>query len=196
MSIPILETDRIVVRPLTLDDLDACHALYRDIGWVDTEASEKANLEQRLGWLKWTIASYEQLAQLMMPPYGERAVVDKASGQLVGNVGLVPLLQPFGQLPSFGAQRGCRHTPEVGLFWAVAPKHQRQGFATAAGRALIDFAFEHLRLNRIIAGTERDNKASMSVMKKLGMRIEENPFETPEWFQVLGILQCESGGSR
>ena len=54
---------------------------------------------------------------------------------------------------------------------------------------MIDYAFETLRLGRILAGTEYDNMASIGVMRRLGMRIERNPYPVPEWFQIHGVLE-------
>jgi len=76
----------------------------------------------------------------------------------------------------------------MGLFWAIDPEHQRHGYAAEAAQALIDFAFQQLRVKRLIATTEHDNAASIGVMRKLGMRVEKNPFPDPPWLQVVGIL--------
>ena len=50
-----------------------------------------------------------------------------------------------------------------------------------------------LRLKRVVAMTTYDNRASIGVMEKLGMRIERNPFPDPEWAQVTGILEAPGG---
>ena len=187
--LPVLETQRLVVRPLVIDDLDACHRLFLDIGWSDPNLSDGDNLKRRRSWIEWTIRNYEELARLLQPPYGDRAVVLK-DGRFAGLVGYVPLLKPFGQLRCFGGVERAPFSAEVGLFWAMSPTVQRQGFATEAARALIDYAFRTLRLGRIMAGTEYDNAASIAVMRRLGMRIERNPFPEPEWFQIHGILEA------
>jgi GNAT superfamily N-acetyltransferase len=81
-----------------------------------------------------------------------------------------------------------RCSTEFGLFYAISPTHRRRGYATEAARALIDYAFEHLKLKRIIAETDYDNIASIGVMKKLGMRIEKNPLPEPAWLQIVSVL--------
>jgi RimJ/RimL family protein N-acetyltransferase len=192
MHLPTLETQRLRIRPLQLSDLNDCHKLYLDIDWANKEVSAEENLRQRREWLEWTVRNYEQLALLYQPPYGDRAIVHRESGRFVGLVGLVPLLAPFGQLPSLGGVQGARFSAEVGLFWALSPSEQRQGHATEAARALVDHAFGTLKLGRILAGTERTNTASIKVMRRLGMRIEENPYPEPPWFQVTGILESGS----
>jgi RimJ/RimL family protein N-acetyltransferase len=190
MHLPTLETKRLRIRPLRMEDLNDCHRLYVDIDWADKAVSEEENLKRRREWLEWTVRNYEQLALLYQPPYGERAIEHKESGRFVGLVGLVPLLAPFGQLPSFGGVEGARFSAEVGLFWALTPARQRQGYATEAARALVDHAFDTLKLGRVLAGTQRDNRASIAVMRRLGMRIEDNPYPEPPWFEVTGILEA------
>ena len=81
-------------------------------------------------------------------------------------------------------------TPEVGLFWAIDPPRQRQGYATEAARAMIDYAFDTLRLWRILATTEYDNHASQAVMLKAGMTLTRNPRPDPPWMQVVGVAQA------
>ena len=73
-----------------------------------------------------------------------------------------------------------------------SPAHQRQGYATEAAQAMCDYAFQELKLKRIIAITSYDNAASIGVMRKLGMRIGRNPFPDPPWLQVVGIRENPS----
>ena len=177
-----------VIRPVEMNDLEACHQLYMDIGWEDKDLTEAQNREARRRWIEWSVLNEKQLALLKQPPYGDRAVTLK-DGRFVGLVGLVPLLAPFRQLPSLGKMPNARYSPEVGLFWAISPSEQRKGLATKAAGALIEFALGTLKLSRIMAGTDRTNIASIGVMRRLGMHIEENPFSDPPWFQVVGSLE-------
>ena len=116
-SMPVLETERLIIRPLEPGDLDTIHSIL-DVELADADfGSESAKaLDGRREWLTWTILSYEQLARLHQPPYGERAVSLKSSGELIGAVGYVPCLTVFGQLPSFGGQRDGLATTEFGLY--------------------------------------------------------------------------------
>jgi RimJ/RimL family protein N-acetyltransferase len=178
VRIPPLRTPRLTVRELEAGDLAA------------VEEVEGGGRER---WLRWTELAYEQLAELRQPPYGERGIVLNDSGRLVGLVGLVPSLGPFGQLPSWPG-RGGRFVPEVGLYWSVAPAFRRRGIAAEAAATLIEHAFAELGLARVVATTERRNVASIGVMRRLGMRVEENPEPEPAWFQVVGILEHDRQG--
>jgi RimJ/RimL family protein N-acetyltransferase len=191
-AMPPLETGRLLIRPFQLGDLDAIHQIL-DVELSDTGSSSSQSFAARRQWLDWTILSYTQLAQLYQPPYGDRAVVAQENGELVGAVGFVPVLAPFGQLTGFQRRLGALPTPayipDFGLFYAIRPDCQRRGYAAEAASALILYAFEHLHLAHIVATTTRDNLASIGVMRKLGMRIETNPLPDPPWFQVIGILE-------
>ena len=184
-AMPVLETERLLVRPYQPADLEACHQL------LDVEAWQTGrSIAQRETWLRWTILSYEMLADLRQPPSGDRAVVLKATAEFVGSVGLVPSYGPFDRLPSFGGHaQADRFRPEIGLYWATRTAHLNQGYASEAAGALVEYAFGSLNLARIIATTDYENNASQAVMRKLGMSIERNPRAEPPWFQVVGVLQ-------
>ncbi len=190
MQVPELHTPRLLIRPLVMADLPAIHRVlhraFREAGNPDDVQA----LAERRSWLEWTILSYEWHARLHQPPYGERGVVLRSSGELIGAVGYVPSFDAFGQIPALstdGTAPGVM-TPEIGLFWAVEPEQQGQGYATEAAGAMIAYAFEHLRVRRVVATTEHSNLASQAVMRKLGMTLVRNPLPDPPWLQIVGVL--------
>lgn len=194
LPVPPLETERLLIRPFVLNDLDAVHQLLdRDLMHTDFGSEGATTREARQQWLEWTILSYEEFAMLNQPPYGDRAIVLKQTQQFIGACGFVPSFAPFGLLPSWRSANHDRsdhyHIPAVGLFYALSPAYQRQGYATEAAQALIDYAFRHLHLQQIVATTTYENAASIGVMRNVGMRIEKNPYPDPPWFQVAGILE-------
>ena len=186
----ILETSRLIIRAFQADDLHAIHRIL-DLTFGDgSKISNEAALNERQSWLDWSRLSAEWLPKMFQPPYGDRAVVLKSTGEVIGAVGLVPCFDVFEQIPglSRGGPPSTDRVTEMGLFWAIDPDQQRQGYATEAAQALIDFAFQQLRVKRLIATTEYDNAASMGVMRKLGMTLARNPLPDPPWLQVVGIL--------
>jgi RimJ/RimL family protein N-acetyltransferase len=189
---PVLETARLTIRPLAHDDLADCHALFKAIGWFDATMPEAEIFERRRSWLWWSVDNTRELARLHQPPLGERAVIDRASGRFVGLVGFVPSMCALGQLPSFGAVRGAPQSAELGMFWAVVPARHRTGVASEAAAAMLAYAFDHWRLDRVVATTENDNIASQAVMRRIGMRVEQNPYPEPHYFQTLGWMDAEA----
>lgn len=56
-------------------------------------------------------------------------------------------------------------------YWLVMP-YWNAGHMTEAARALVEYGFDKLHLNRIEAGHYRTNPASGRVMQKIGMQYE------------------------
>ena len=193
-GMPTLETTRLIIRPFVIEDLIDAHRLFDiDLNTDDLHAEKMDTMKERAEWLEWSVLNYAQLAKLYQPPYGDRAIMMKKTGKLIGSGGYVPCLMPFEQVPNFSyynaSGKGGHATPEFGLFYAISPSHQRQGYASEAAQALVDYAFQHLDLKRVIATTDFDNHASMGVMRKLGMRVEKNPLKEPPWLQVVGVVE-------
>lgn len=179
MRMPALETERLVVRQFTPEDLGDLHRMLDGELAPTAPGASALTLAERESWLRWTVAGYEENAKLLNPPYGDRAVTLKRGGELVGACGLVPAFGPFGLLPSLGGD-SCdpaapRNRPEVGLYYSIAPAHQGRGYATEAARALIEFALDVMGAERVVATTTRDNRASIRVMLRAGMLVDENP---------------------
>jgi [ribosomal protein S5]-alanine N-acetyltransferase len=193
MQMPILESARLLIRPFALDDLDALYQIL-DVELRDAELGSEGAMayDERRRWLEWSVLNYEELAKMYQPPYGDRAVVLKEGGTLIGACGYVPCLAPFDQIPSLqssGRQPTQLYSPEFGLYYAFSPRYQRQGYASEAAAALVGYAFDVLKLKRIIATTTHDNVGSIGVMRRLGMRVERNPLSEPPWLHVVGVLE-------
>jgi RimJ/RimL family protein N-acetyltransferase len=187
----IIETDRLVIRPFSMDDLVPIHRILDQVFGDGNRIDDKAALAEQRSWLQWQMLNLEWLPKLHQPPFGDRAIVLKADGELIGSVGYVPCLDAFGQIPGLGGSSSSSgyNTTEFGLFWVIAPSHQRQGYATEAAQAMVEHAFKHLRLRRVVATTEYGNTASIGVMRKLGMTVMHNPLPDPPWLQVVGVLE-------
>lgn len=76
MRVPTLETERLLIRPFALNDLDVIQQIL-DVELARAEFGTEGakSLSERTQWLQWTILNYEELAKLYQPPYGDRAVV-------------------------------------------------------------------------------------------------------------------------
>jgi len=199
MHMPPIETGRLLIRPFVPTDLDAIHQI------LDVESGDNGGdavqlmqaKQERQQWLAWSVLNYSALANLYQPPYGDRAIVLRASGEVIGACGFAPVMLPFAQLPALrpigaASDQPARNTHEMGLYWEVSPRHQRRGYATEAASALIRYAFTTLNLQRIVANTTYDNAASIGVMRKLGMAIQHNPLPEPPYLQIVGVLEYNS----
>lgn len=198
--IPILETEHLKIRPFIMEDFEPYRRItilcFGDEGASQDPSiiEEQATIETSRRMHEWRVLNEEMLARLYQAPYGDRAIVLKATGELIGSVGLAPYMDAFNVVPGLRFIRGDdgsrpRATAEVGMFWAIDPAHRGKGYATEAAQALIDYLFNNIHLVRVIATTEFDNLASQAVMRKLGMRLERNETGQPPWLQVAGVLE-------
>jgi len=135
------------------------------------------------------VLGYDMFDILDQPHFGERAIVAKGPGEIVGTVGIVPYLAAFSGVAALDRAPGDPATAEVGLFWAIDPAHQRRGYASEAASAIVDYLFTREKLGRVIATTGYDNLPSQRVMQKLGMTVQplEEP-QPPDLF-VVGVLE-------
>ena len=96
--IPTLETERLIIRELTMDDLETLNPVLNESTGVD------APREIRERWLQWTVLGYEMFAMLKQPHYGERGITLKNTGELIGAIGIVPYIDSFGQIEAFNSR--------------------------------------------------------------------------------------------
>jgi|SRR4030095_527312 len=190
-------TNRLIIREFRPSDLGEIYRILDvELKFIDS-IEQDSSIAQRKKWLEWTVQSYEQSRMLLNPPYGDNAIVLKDSLQLIGAVGLVPVLAPLGLIPYYryaaDVDKAEYNYPEVGLFFAVSPHYQCRGFAYEASKALIEIAFKKLHLKRVVGITHLYNNPSIAVLKRLGMRIETVPGH--KWMQVVGILENNLNGS-
>ena len=83
MLMPPLQTERLLIRPFVRADLDAIHQLLDvELGEGAGDAAQLAQARAaRAEWLAWSVLNYTALANLHQPPYGDRAIVLRASGE-------------------------------------------------------------------------------------------------------------------
>ena len=60
------------------------------------------------------------------------------------------------------------------LGWIIRKDHRNRGYASEAASAVMDFAFENLKIDKVYAQCDTKNPASFGVMRKLGMKCVED----------------------
>ena len=56
------------------------------------------------------------------------------------------------------------------LGWIINKNYRNRGYASEAASAVLDFAFENLKIDKVYAQCDINNAASFGVMRKIGMR--------------------------
>ncbi|HEX4946435.1 MAG TPA: GNAT family N-acetyltransferase [Blastocatellia bacterium] len=151
MSHP-LTTARLQLRPSTTADIDDLHRLWTNPGvrkylWDDEVILREVAAE--------VVAS--SLADFAAHGFGHWVAMWKDQSELIGWAGL----RRFGE------------PPEVEVLYGFFPEFWGQGLAVEATRAILRFGFEEIGLERIYAGTDPPNTASVRVMEKAGMRFDK-----------------------
>ncbi|MES2961662.1 MAG: GNAT family N-acetyltransferase [Pseudomonadota bacterium] len=101
--------------------------------------------------------------------FGLFAVELKSEKKFIGFVGLA--------IPTFEAH----FTPAVEIGWRFSSKYFGQGYATEAAKKVLEFAFEELKLKKVVSFTTKLNQPSINVMKKLGMTHDaKDDFQHPK----------------
>jgi len=170
-----LESARLVLRRVAPDDLaffTRLHALPEVAQHLYPNGRPRLP-EETAAWLRYTLASYEQLA------LGYLAVLRKEDGALIGRCGLMDLVvesaAPEHEIRRgwFGredAPAGVALTFECELGYTFDPAVWGRGFATEAARCVSDYARDVLRWAYAISAILRRNARSRRVAETSGAR--------------------------
>lgn len=151
---PTLTTDRLVLRPLEMDDLDDLAALHAEESFWRYPFGRGWSRSETESFLRRTIERYRD------PGVAVSAVVVGDTGELAGWAGL--------SIPTFLPEI----LPAVEVGWRLGEAYRGRGLATEAGRAWIDYGFDDLGLDSIVSIYEPENSASGAVMRRLGFTLE------------------------
>jgi RimJ/RimL family protein N-acetyltransferase len=167
-----LRTDRLRLRPLTLTDAPALHALLdvEEEMWVH-QHGYPFTIEERQEAISSRIEDYERYG------FGCFAVELASTGELIGQCGLSP--------HEFESEDGSVSV-EFEVMYAIGTAFQNRGFATEAARKWVRYAFDTAGLNRLVVCPLKANVASIRVLEHLGFRIEDDWLE-PE--SVIAYLE-------
>ncbi len=144
----ILETERLLLREMTAGDFDAVASMLRNAkvmhAWEKTFSDDEIR-----GWIERNRERYRRYG------YGYWLAVDKSSGEVVGQIGLLP-----------ETVNGKEH---LGIGWILAGAHWKKGYAAEGAQGCLDYAFRRLGAGRVIADIRPENTASLRLAERLGM---------------------------
>jgi len=144
-----LETERLILRHFTSDDVGVYHTILGDdeVGkWLPK--GEGYTLDEVEGWIEKIRRHWEKHG------FGVWALMRRDNGTFIGSCGL----------------RILEETGEVEVLYEIARGEWGKGYATEASRAAVEFGFEVVGLEKIIGLTKPKNVASYRVLEKAGLR--------------------------
>lgn len=168
-----VRTERLLLRPATLADLEATWA-FRQLDGVGY-------------WLTAAPASIEEYREAFEhPPRLATAVMVELDGTVIGDL-MVRIEDAWAQHEIAEQARGV----QAELGWVFDPGHGGRGYATEAVRELIRLCFTDLGLRRVTANCFAGNEASWRLMERLGMRrelytVRESLHRSGEWLDGMG----------
>jgi RimJ/RimL family protein N-acetyltransferase len=173
-----IDTRRLILRSFQAEDLPAFLAYRNDPevaryqSWESTSpAHARAFVEEQQGFSPGVPGEWFQFA-----------VALRGNNQLIGDVGLSVLVQDVRQA-------------QLGVTFDRA--FQRQGFATEAVTAVLDYAFINLDLHRVVAVLDVLNTRAAALLERVGLRREghflKNTMFKGRWADeyLYAVLQAE-----
>lgn len=147
----MIETERLILRKFTLEDLDAFAVLMADpevmrfslSGPMKNRKHVKEYLQKRV------------LDHYLQYGYGIYAVIQKVDPLPIGYAGLI--------------RQNIEGENKTELGYRLLPKHWGKWLATEACLAICQYAFTQLGLNELISIIEAENTRSINVAKRIGM---------------------------
>ncbi len=146
-----IETPRLMLRSMQSADLDGLLLIFTDPKVMASFGGELFTREQMQRWLDRNLRHQAELG------YGLFSIIDKQTGLLIGDCGLEQMEVEGGQAAELG--------------YDLRSDYWRQGLATEAAVAVRDYAFNVLKLPRLISLIRIGNLASKRVAEKVGMTL-------------------------
>lgn len=157
-----LKTKRLILRSWKEEDAEPFAAMNADPRVMKYYPSVLSR-EESDAVLKSSLAHIEKYG------WGKWAVVLKETGEFIGRIGLEKV----------NFESAFYLSTELG--YRLAFKYWNQGYATEGAKAALDFGFDLLNLEEIIAFTPCHNLRSQCVMERIGMhRDPKDDFEHPK----------------
>lgn len=152
LTVTILETDRLQLRRLSVDDAEFILRLLNEPSFIQNigDRGVRTIEDARAYILKGPIASYEKFG------FGLLLVAEKETGVPAGICGLL--------------RRDVLEDVDIG--YALLPEFWSRGYALESASAVISYAREKLGSKRVLAVVNPDNQSSIRLLGKMGFQYE------------------------
>jgi RimJ/RimL family protein N-acetyltransferase len=147
-----LTTERLIIRPWTVDDAEAALAIYgagEVTRWLTPAMGQVDDLSAMRSVLEAWVADQPN----MIPPRGRWAVQHKESDRAIGGLA-IRLLPPFEE--------------DLELSWQLRPEEWGHGYASEAARGLARWAFTQ-DIDELFAVARPNNTRAIGTAKRVGM---------------------------
>lgn len=149
----VLTTERLLIRMIKIEDAPFLVALMNDKDWIRYIGDRGIRtLEEAEAYIKARFfKSYEEHG------FGFYGIVLKDTFEMIGIVGLID-------------REGLDH---IDIGYGMLPQFRGKGYAFEATKAIFEYASNTLKLEKIVAIVNPDNKGSINLLHKLGLSYEK-----------------------
>lgn len=157
LGLPVLiaETERLLIREMTLSDLDQINALYQEEPSMALSPELALNRQEEEEKIKAYIAYMYGLYQ-----FGMWVVIEKKSREMIGRAG-------------FGIADYLDFT-EIDMGYLIGKKYRRRGYGEEACRAALAYGRRVLDFPGVSAYIEQENSGSLGLIEKLGFKKKQS----------------------
>ena len=141
-------TKRLILKPIEASDVDAIHEYASDQDITMMLYLPNETIDVTRGFVDYVVTEWSKEEP------GCMEYVVMLENKVIGGVGV-----------EFTADRSVC---EIG--WILHKDHRNNGFTTEAAKALIEYAFGELSVQKVIAHCDSRNISSERVMQKIGMK--------------------------
>lgn len=146
----IIETDRLILRKINQNDYREMKSILQNkdlmlIGWGKTYSDDEVET-----WINKIMEQYEKYG------YSYYIAIEKNSNRVIGIMGIIPV--------------NIKNTDYIEIAYILKQEYWGNGYATEGINACISYAFSTLNTDKIIAQVIPENKSSIKVLERLGMK--------------------------
>lgn len=147
---PVIETERLILRPVELSDAEACFSWNSDPRVAKFMSYPLiTDISQTIEWIKSTYTDENEW---------NWAFVLKSENRVIGTGGIGP---------------NSEYEGYWGMGYNIHYDYWNKGYTTEAMKAIIDFVHNELGVNKICSDHAVDNPASGRVMEKCGLKFDK-----------------------
>jgi [ribosomal protein S5]-alanine N-acetyltransferase len=149
-----VETERLYIRPYRTEDLEKSFNLMQDKELYKFLHFSVMSFEEYQGLFQWLLHSYDSQGTDFKYSF---AIFLRGTEELIGWVGV-------GKLDLLEWEKE--------IYYLIGRSYWGKGYAYEAARAVVEYSFKTLGLNRLVAKVSPNNKASKRIIEKLGFHFE------------------------
>jgi [ribosomal protein S5]-alanine N-acetyltransferase len=158
-----LETERLIIRPIIITDTSFIINLVNSEGWLKFIGDRN---------IKNTLDAEQYIQKILDNERYFYSVIElKATAQPIG---LVTFLH-----------RDDMEFPDIGF--ALLPEFEQQGYSFEASRTYLDEIMMEKKVSTVVAITIPDNRKSIKLLEKLGLRFEKNIIKEDETLALYSL---------